>query len=101
MVTPNTLDIFRTDERLIEEQIPGSFNQPLLPITPTGYRDRLDIFAIRVYGSRAPIVLRTIMWANGDFEMDDWASILPENLNINTPPIIPLKYTKEQELILG
>ena len=101
MVTPNTLDIFRTDEKFTEEQIPGSFNQPILDVTPTGYRDRLDLFAIRVYGSRAPIILRAIIWANGDFEMDDWASIFPEGLKINTPPIIPLKYTKEQEAISG
>ena len=82
----------------IEEVLPDLFFQPQSGSTLSIYGDRLDLIALRVYGTNHEVVLRTLLWAN------DWTAakalrIFPEGENIITPPIYAVYYTKGQTSI--
>ena len=82
----------------IEETLPDLFFQPQTESTLSWYNDRIDLMALRIYGTNHEVVLRTLLWAN-DWSVAEALRIFPEGETIITPPIIAVYYTKEQTRI--
>lgn len=99
MTTP-FLDIneIRSDVTYIEEILPQSYRQPESESVKALYNDRIDLLAIRVYGTNHSTILRSIIWANS-FNLEEWMSPLEEGLVIATPPIRAVYYTRSQSRI--
>ena len=82
----------------IEEILPRSYRDPAQPTAIVLYNERLDLFALRIYGSNHSAVLRTILWAN-EKTMTEWMEILTEGDVLNTPPLQAVYFTRPQTLV--
>ena len=87
-----------TRQVVTEELIPAGIRVPISSTVLTYHNDRLDLLALRVYGSNHSAVLRTLLWAN-NFTMDGWLQVFPEGIVINTPPVKAQFFTTRQKIL--
>ena len=85
-------------ETYIEETLPDLFFQPPAESTLSLYADRIDLIALRVYGTNHEVALRTLLWAN-DWTPEQVMQLFSEGEIVMTPPIVAVYYTKGQTRI--
>ena len=99
MTTPfSSLNDIATIGAYIEETLPTIFVQPLELTTKSVYNDRIDLMALRVYGTNHEVALRTLIWGN-DWSPSEALRIWPEGEIIKTPQIAAVYFTREQSAI--
>ena len=100
MTTPfSALNDIESIGAFIEETLPDSYVQPTSETSETLHNDRIDLMALRIYGTNHEVVLRHLIWAN-DWNAIEALQIWTSGKVIQTPQIVAVYYTHEQTQII-
>ena len=97
MVSPfSALRDTQVDNTFIEEVLPQEYRNPISPTVMAGYNERLDLIALRIYGTNHDIVLRTLIWSNPVLGVSNFLRLIPEGTVLITPNISAEYYARPQ-----